>query len=63
MEALERDRIHVAAVRHVLERNRAAQALPPRTDVRIAPAKHAVTPHNLGSYDGLSKKENTDDYS
>lgn len=66
VEALERDRIHVAAVRHVLDRNRAAQALPPRTDVRIAPAKHAdlvVTPHNLGSYDGLSKKENTDDRS
>lgn len=66
VEALERDRIHVAAVRHVLERNRAAQSLPPRTDLRIAPAKHAdlvVTPHNLGSYDGLSKKENTDDHS
>lgn len=66
VEALERDCIHVAAVRHVLERNRAAQSLPPRTDLRIAPAKHAdlvVTPHNLGSYDGLSKKENTDDHS
>lgn len=66
VEALERDRIHVAAVRHVLERNRAAQSLPPLTDLCIAPAKHAdivVTPHNLGSYDGLSKKENTDDRS
>ena len=66
VEALERDRVHVVAVRHVLERNRAAQSLPPRTDLRIAPAKHAdpvVTPRNLGSYDGLSKKENTDDHS
>lgn len=46
-----------------MERNRAAQSLPPRTDLRITPAKHAdlvVTPHNLGSYDGLSKKENTE---
>jgi transposase len=64
VEALERDRIHAAAVRHVLERNRAARALPAPSLVRVAPKRHAdlvVTPHNLGSYDSITTKVNTDD--
>jgi len=41
VEALERDRIHVAAVRHVLDRNRSARGLPPPITARIAPEKGA----------------------
>lgn len=63
VEVLERDRIHVGAVRHVLDRNRAARQLPPPVTTRIAPEKHAhlvVKPHALGSYDRMTEDENNE---
>jgi hypothetical protein len=64
VEVLERDRIHLGAVRHVLDRNRAARGLPPPVTTRIAPEKHAhlvVKPHDLGRYDRMTDEENHDD--
>jgi transposase len=64
VEVLERDRINVGAVRHVLDRNRAASGKPPQLSMRIAPARHAdltVTPHDLGSYDDVTKETDHDD--
>jgi hypothetical protein len=64
VEVLERDRIHVGAVRHVLDRNRTARGKPPPVTTRIGPEKHAhlvVTPHALGSYDRMTQEDNNDD--
>jgi len=63
VEVLERDRIHVGAVRHVLDRNRSARGLPPPVMTRIAPEKHAhlvVKPHDLGNYDRMNDEDNDD---
>ena len=63
VEVLERDRVYVGAVRHVLDRNRAARGQLPPVSVRISPARHAdlvVKPHDLGNYDRIDK-ENTND--
>lgn len=64
IEVLERGTLHVGAVRHVLDRRRSEQGLPPPVSVPIASAEHrnlVVTPHALASYDAL-KKEGCDDH-
>ncbi len=58
VEALERDTIHVGAVRQVIDRNRSARGLPPPITIAIAPGKHAdltVPPHSLATYDTLKE--------
>jgi transposase len=63
VEILERDRAHLGALQHVLDRNRATRGLPPPVTSRIAPARHAelvVKPHDLGTYDQLDR-ENCDE--
>jgi transposase len=57
VEALERDRIHIGALRHVLDRNRATRGLPPPVALRVENERHAqlvVKPHELGSYDRMN---------
>lgn len=63
-EVLEQERIHVGALRQVLDRNRATRGLPPPVTTRITPQRHAhlvVKPHDLGSYDHMTHEENHDD--
>jgi hypothetical protein len=58
VEVLERDTIHVGAVRHVVDRNRSARGLPPPVTIPITPGKHAdltVPPHSLATYDTLKE--------
>jgi hypothetical protein len=58
VEVLERDTIHVGAVRQVVDRNRSARGLPPPLSIPIAPGKHAdlaVPPHSLSTYDTLKE--------
>jgi hypothetical protein len=60
IEVLERDLIHIGAVRHVLDRERTARGLPPPVSARITPARHAhlvVKPHDLGSYDHIDSED------
>jgi transposase len=60
VEAIERDTIHVGAVRQIVDRRRSARGLPPPVSVPITRAEHAdlvVTPHALSSYDALKKEE------
>lgn len=60
VEALERDTIHVGAVRHIVDRRRSARGLPPPLSIPIARGEHAglvVTPHALATYDTIKKEE------
>jgi len=59
VEVLERDTVHIGAVRQVLDRRRSARGLPPPVTIPLAPSEHrdlVVTPHALSSYDGVSKE-------
>jgi hypothetical protein len=60
VEALERDTIHLGAVRQLLDRNRSRRGLPPPLALPIAQGKHqalVVTPHALATYDALGKEK------
>ena len=60
VEALERDTVHIGAVRQIVDRRRSARKLPPPVSIPIARGEHAdlvVTPHALASYDTLKKEE------
>ena len=60
IEALERDTIHVGAVRQIVDRNRSNRGLPPPVSVPVTRGEHAdlvVTPHELSTYDILKKKD------
>jgi hypothetical protein len=64
IEVLERDRIHLGAVRHVLDRNRAARGLPPPIALHIDAERHAhvvVKPHDLGTYDRMNQEHDDDE--
>jgi transposase len=59
VEALERDAVHVGAVRQIVDRLRAARRLPPPVSIPITRGEHAalvVTPHALATYDVLKKE-------
>jgi transposase len=59
VEVLERDTIHIGAVRQVVDRLRAARQLPPPVSIPVTRGHHAdlvVTPHALASYDALKKE-------
>jgi transposase len=63
IEALERDRIHIGVVRHVLDNNRAARGLPPPVTRHAGTERHAhvvVKPHDLGSYDRMNQEQEDD---
>ncbi|KYF94651.1 hypothetical protein BE20_05960 [Sorangium cellulosum] len=58
VEVLERDTIHVGAVRQVLDRRRSERCLPPPVSIPVTRGQHAalvVTPHSLATYDALKK--------
>jgi transposase len=60
VEALERDAVHVGAVRQIVDRRRSQRGLPPPLSVPLARGKHAhhvVTPHALSTYDALKKED------
>jgi transposase len=59
VEALERDTIHVGAVRQIVDRRRSARGLPPPVSIPVTRGEHAdlvVTPHALSTYDALKKE-------
>jgi transposase len=58
VEALERDTVHIGAVRQVIDRRRSARGLLPPVMIPVGRSKHAsvvVTPHALSTYDALNK--------
>jgi transposase len=58
VEVLERDTIHIGAVRQVLDRRRSERGLPPPVSISLAPSEHrdlVITPHSLSTYDSLKK--------
>jgi transposase len=59
VEALERDTVHVGAVRQVIDRRRSERGLPPPVSIPVARGEHSdlvVTPHPLSTYDSLKKE-------
>ena len=62
VEALERDTIHVGAVRQITDRRRSQRGLPPPVSIPVARGEHGdlvVTPHALSTYDALKKEDNS----
>jgi hypothetical protein len=60
VEVLERDAIHVGAVRQVLDRRRTERGLPPPVLLPLAPSAHrdlVIQPHSLASYDTLTVED------
>jgi transposase len=60
VQALERDTIHVGAVRQIVDRRRSARGLPPPVSIPVTRGEHAdlvVTPHALSTYDALKKED------
>lgn len=58
VEVLERDAIHIGAVRQVLDRQRSERGEPPPVAVPLTPGEHrdlVVVPHSLSTYDSLKK--------
>jgi hypothetical protein len=58
VEVLERDTVHVGAVRQVIDRRRSERCLPPPVLIPVTRGQHAdlvVTPHSLATYDALKK--------
>jgi transposase len=59
IEALERDAVHIGAVRQILDRRRSERGQPPPVTIPIAQAAHrdlVITPHPLSTYDVLKKE-------
>ena len=58
VEVLERDTVHIGAVRQVLDQRRSARGLPPPVTIPLTPGEYrdlVITPHALGTYDSLKK--------
>lgn len=58
IEVLERDTVHIGAVRQVVDRRRSERGLPPPVSIPITRGEHAdlvITPHDLATYDSLKK--------
>jgi transposase len=58
VEVLERDTVHIGAVRQVLDQRRSERGLPPPVTIPLAPGEYrdlVITPHALGTYDSLKK--------
>jgi len=61
VEALERDAVHIGAVRQITDRRRSERGLPPPVSIPVARGEHGdlvVTPHALSTYDALKKEDN-----
>jgi hypothetical protein len=57
VDVLERDTVHIGAVRQVLDRLRSERGLPPSISISLAPSEHrdlVVTPHSLATYDSIN---------
>jgi transposase len=62
VEALERDTVHVGAVRQITDRRRSQRGLPPPVSIPVTRGEHGdlvVTPHALSTYDTLKKEDKT----
>jgi transposase len=62
VEVLERDTVHVGAVRQVLDQRRSKCGLPPPLSLPLPPGEYrdlVITPHALGTYDSLKKDGET----
>jgi hypothetical protein len=60
IEALERNTVHIGAVRQIPDRRRSERGLPPPLSIPVARGEHGdlvVTPHALSTYDSLKKEE------
>ena len=60
IEVLERDTVHIGAVRQVLDRNRSDRGLAPPVTIPLTPGEHrdlVVIPHSLSTYDSLNKDD------
>jgi hypothetical protein len=60
IEALERNTVHIGAVRQITDRRRSERGLPPPLSIPVARGEHGdlvVTPHALSTYDSLKKEE------
>jgi transposase len=60
VEALERDTIHIGAIRQILDRRRSERGLPPPVSIPVTCGEHGdlvVTPHALVTYDILKKED------
>ncbi len=58
VEVLQRDTVHIGAVRQVIDKLRSDRGLPPAVTISLAPSEHTdlvITPHRLSSYDVLKK--------
>jgi transposase len=58
-EALERNAVHVGAVRQIVDRRRSERGLPPPVSIPVTRGDHAalvITPHSLATYDTLKKE-------
>ena len=59
VEAIEKDTVHVGAVRQIVDRRRTQRGLPPPVSIPVIRGDHAelvVTPHALATYDALKKE-------
>lgn len=58
-EALERNAVHVGAVRQIIDRRRSERGLPPPVSIPVTRGDHAdlvITPHSLATYDTLNEE-------
>jgi hypothetical protein len=58
VEVLERNTVHIGAVRQVIDKRRSDRGLPPAVTLPLAPSEHrdiVITPHPLSTYDALKK--------
>ena len=63
VEVLERDTVHIGAVRQVLDRRRSELGLPPPVTIAFSSEEHrdlVITPHALSTYDAIKKDGNYD---
>jgi transposase len=60
VEVMERDTIHIGAVRQVIDKRRSERGLPPPVTVPLAAGEYrdiVITPHALATYDSLKKDD------
>lgn len=61
-EALAKERVHVGAVRQILDRRRSARGAPPPVSIPVTRSEHAnlvITPHALSTYDDIKKDDDS----